>query len=156
MWITLTTIVFIEAEWSWAWSASLSREFIFYAQWCIDWWKTANISFIFPLQHFYVFLLLQLAEMLIESLFLLLQSCFSDHKKASNLEAYVEWFNRLSYLVATEICMVSHGREEERRIISALQENKRKERFGCNYWLVASNKIVENTDHNFPNEGDKS
>uniref|UniRef100_A0A7N8Y6F8 RasGEF domain family member 1B n=1 Tax=Mastacembelus armatus TaxID=205130 RepID=A0A7N8Y6F8_9TELE len=32
-------------------------------------------------------------------------SCFSDHKKASNLEAYVEWFNRLSYLVATEICM---------------------------------------------------
>lgn len=35
------------------------------------------------------------------------QSCYSDHKKASNLEAYVEWFNRLSYLVATEICMVS-------------------------------------------------
>ncbi|XP_068461162.1 ras-GEF domain-containing family member 1B-A isoform X1 [Clinocottus analis] len=33
------------------------------------------------------------------------KSCFSDHKKASNLEAYVEWFNRLSYLVATEICM---------------------------------------------------
>lgn len=38
---------------------------------------------------------------------LLLQSCYSDRKKASNLEAYVEWFNRLSYLVATEICMVS-------------------------------------------------
>lgn len=36
-----------------------------------------------------------------------LQSVFSDRKKASNLEAYVEWFNRLSYLVATEICMVS-------------------------------------------------
>ncbi|XP_060890214.1 ras-GEF domain-containing family member 1B-A-like [Labrus mixtus] len=33
------------------------------------------------------------------------KSCFSDHKKANNLEAYVEWFNRLSYLVATEICM---------------------------------------------------
>ncbi|KAA8592464.1 hypothetical protein FQN60_017919 [Etheostoma spectabile] len=33
------------------------------------------------------------------------KSCFSDHKKASNLEAYVEWFNRLSYLVATEICL---------------------------------------------------
>ncbi|KAI4898397.1 hypothetical protein NFI96_002298 [Prochilodus magdalenae] len=33
------------------------------------------------------------------------KSCFSDHKKTSNLEAYVEWFNRLSYLVATEICM---------------------------------------------------
>lgn len=40
---------------------------------------------------------------------LLLQSCFSDRKKVSNLEAYVEWFNRLSYLVATEICMVSLG-----------------------------------------------
>lgn len=50
--------------------------------------------------------------MLIESL-LLLQSCFSDHKKASNLEAYVEWFNRLSYLVATEICMVSKEREAD-------------------------------------------
>lgn len=46
--------------------------------------------------------------MLIKSV-LFLQSCFSDRKKASNLEAYVEWFNRLSYLVATEICMVSHG-----------------------------------------------
>uniref|UniRef100_A0A674PCS4 RasGEF domain family member 1B n=1 Tax=Takifugu rubripes TaxID=31033 RepID=A0A674PCS4_TAKRU len=33
------------------------------------------------------------------------KSCYSDRKKASNLEAYVEWFNRLSYLVATEICM---------------------------------------------------
>ncbi|XP_045069963.1 ras-GEF domain-containing family member 1B-A isoform X2 [Coregonus clupeaformis] len=33
------------------------------------------------------------------------KSCFSDHKKASSLEAYVEWFNRLSFLVATEICM---------------------------------------------------
>uniref|UniRef100_G3N446 RasGEF domain family member 1B n=1 Tax=Gasterosteus aculeatus aculeatus TaxID=481459 RepID=G3N446_GASAC len=33
------------------------------------------------------------------------KSCFSDHKKASSLEAYVDWFNRLSYLVATEICL---------------------------------------------------
>ncbi|PIO31343.1 hypothetical protein AB205_0013290, partial [Aquarana catesbeiana] len=33
------------------------------------------------------------------------ESCYSDRKKARNLEAYVEWFNRLSYLVATEICM---------------------------------------------------
>lgn len=37
----------------------------------------------------------------------LLQSCYGDRKKTRNLEAYVEWFNRLSYLVATEICMVS-------------------------------------------------
>ncbi|XP_060688106.1 ras-GEF domain-containing family member 1B-A isoform X1 [Hemiscyllium ocellatum] len=33
------------------------------------------------------------------------KNCFNHLKKASNLEAYVEWFNRLSYLVATEICM---------------------------------------------------
>lgn len=32
------------------------------------------------------------------------QPCFSD--KTKNLEAYVKWFNRLCYLVATEICMV--------------------------------------------------
>ncbi|XP_077999248.1 ras-GEF domain-containing family member 1B-like [Glandiceps talaboti] len=29
----------------------------------------------------------------------------ADIKKTNNLEAYVEWFNRLSYLVATEVCM---------------------------------------------------
>lgn len=44
---------------------------------------------------------------------LLLQSCFSDHKKASSLEAYVDWFNRLSYLVATEICLVRDTRRAE-------------------------------------------
>uniref|UniRef100_A0A8C2TCD0 RasGEF domain family member 1B n=1 Tax=Coturnix japonica TaxID=93934 RepID=A0A8C2TCD0_COTJA len=33
------------------------------------------------------------------------KSCYGDRKKSRNLEAYVEWFNRLSYLVATEICM---------------------------------------------------
>uniref|UniRef100_A0A8C9ERI6 RasGEF domain family member 1B n=1 Tax=Pavo cristatus TaxID=9049 RepID=A0A8C9ERI6_PAVCR len=33
------------------------------------------------------------------------KSCYRDRKKSRNLEAYVEWFNRLSYLVATEICM---------------------------------------------------
>lgn len=32
---------------------------------------------------------------------------FFRKRKTSNLEAYVSWFNRLSYLVATEICMVS-------------------------------------------------
>ncbi|KAM8765370.1 ras-GEF domain-containing family member 1C isoform 2-T2 [Rhynchonycteris naso] len=31
--------------------------------------------------------------------------CFND--KTKNLEAYVKWFNRLCYLVATEICMPS-------------------------------------------------
>ncbi|KAM9511958.1 ras-GEF domain-containing family member 1C-like [Salvelinus alpinus] len=34
------------------------------------------------------------------------QPCFSEQKKkTTNLEAYVRWFNRLCYLVATEICM---------------------------------------------------
>uniref|UniRef100_A0A8C3FPB7 RasGEF domain family member 1C n=1 Tax=Chrysemys picta bellii TaxID=8478 RepID=A0A8C3FPB7_CHRPI len=33
------------------------------------------------------------------------KSCFNEQKKTSNLEAYVKWFNRLCYLVATEICM---------------------------------------------------
>ncbi|XP_029455994.1 ras-GEF domain-containing family member 1B isoform X2 [Rhinatrema bivittatum] len=33
------------------------------------------------------------------------KSCYGDRRKTRNLEAYVEWFNRLSYLVATEICM---------------------------------------------------
>lgn len=63
--------------------------------------------------------------MLIESL-LLLQSCFSDHKKASNLEAYVEWFNRLSYLVATEICMVSNEPQSTLK-----QEPLQEEKLGC-------------------------
>ncbi|XP_056667692.1 ras-GEF domain-containing family member 1C isoform X3 [Monodelphis domestica] len=31
--------------------------------------------------------------------------CFSEQNKTNNLEAYVKWFNRLCYLVATEICM---------------------------------------------------
>lgn len=44
------------------------------------------------------------------------KGCFSDHKKASNLEAYVEWFNRLSYLVATEICM-SGKKKQRARVI---------------------------------------
>lgn len=60
--------------------------------------------------------------MLIESvLLLLLQNCFSDHKKACNLEAYVDWFNRLSYLVATEICLVSNENETRFLLIKPLR-----------------------------------
>lgn len=72
----------------------------------MDWeeeWN-ANISS----TSIWTILALQLPALLIENLLLLLQSCFSDRKKASNLEAYVDWFNRLSYLVATEICLVSN------------------------------------------------
>lgn len=31
---------------------------------------------------------------------------FRDLKKTRNLESYVQWFNRLSYFVATEVCKV--------------------------------------------------
>ncbi|XP_063066552.1 ras-GEF domain-containing family member 1B-B isoform X2 [Engraulis encrasicolus] len=33
-----------------------------------------------------------------------IEMLFFNKRRASNLEAYVDWFNRLSYLVATEIC----------------------------------------------------
>lgn len=36
-----------------------------------------------------------------------LDACYKDLKKTSNLECYIQWFNRLSYLVATHACMVS-------------------------------------------------
>lgn len=47
-------------------------------------------------------------QLYLSVLFFPSQTCFSEQKKTSNLEAYVKWFNRLCYLVATEICMVSY------------------------------------------------
>ncbi|XP_045140072.1 ras-GEF domain-containing family member 1B isoform X2 [Echinops telfairi] len=44
------------------------------------------------------------------------KTCYSDRKKTRNLEAYVEWFNRLSYLVATEICMPVKKKHRARMI----------------------------------------
>uniref|UniRef100_A0A8C3XKK1 RasGEF domain family member 1B n=2 Tax=Chelydra serpentina TaxID=8475 RepID=A0A8C3XKK1_CHESE len=44
------------------------------------------------------------------------KSCYADQKKTRNLEAYVEWFNRLSYLVATEICMPVKKKHRARMI----------------------------------------
>lgn len=40
------------------------------------------------------------------------ETSFRDIKKTSNLEAYVQWFNRLSYFVASEIC--SHLKKKKR------------------------------------------
>ncbi|KAK3579555.1 hypothetical protein CHS0354_028394 [Potamilus streckersoni] len=40
------------------------------------------------------------------------KTTYRDMKKTSNLEAYVQWFNRLSYLVATEVC--SHLKKKNR------------------------------------------
>ena len=34
------------------------------------------------------------------------QATYKDMKQTKNFESYVQWFNRLSYFVATEICMV--------------------------------------------------
>lgn len=33
------------------------------------------------------------------------ETSYKDLKKTTNLESYVQWFNRLSYFVATEVCM---------------------------------------------------
>eukprot|EP00062_Callorhinchus_milii_P001489 gi/632936670/ref/XP_007895686.1/ PREDICTED: ras-GEF domain-containing family member 1A isoform X2 [Callorhinchus milii] len=42
------------------------------------------------------------------------KSCRSDIKKTYNLEAYDNWFNRLSSLVATEICRVGKKKQRTR------------------------------------------
>ena len=44
------------------------------------------------------------------------QPLYRDLKKTSNIEAYVEWFNRLSYLVATEICVSDKKRNRTRLV----------------------------------------
>lgn len=41
-----------------------------------------------------------------------LDACYKDLKKTSNLECYIQWFNRLSYLVATHACM--HVKRKQR------------------------------------------
>uniref|UniRef100_A0A3P9GX24 RasGEF domain family, member 1Bb n=1 Tax=Oryzias latipes TaxID=8090 RepID=A0A3P9GX24_ORYLA len=41
---------------------------------------------------------------------------FFRKRKTSNLEAYVSWFNRLSFLVATEICMPAKKKQRARII----------------------------------------
>lgn len=44
------------------------------------------------------------------------QKGFFRKRKTNNLEAYVNWFNRLSYLVATEICMPAKKKHRARII----------------------------------------
>ncbi|XP_046476441.1 uncharacterized protein [Neodiprion pinetum] len=41
-----------------------------------------------------------------------LETSFKDMKKTRNLESYVQWFNRLSYFVATEVC--KHAKKKQR------------------------------------------
>ena len=43
-----------------------------------------------------------------------LEQSFNDMKKTRNLESYVQWFNRLSYLVATEIVMQTKKKQRVR------------------------------------------
>lgn len=35
------------------------------------------------------------------------ETSFKDMKKTRNLESYIQWFNRLSYFVATQVCSVT-------------------------------------------------
>lgn len=37
------------------------------------------------------------------------QTSYQDLKMTHNLEAYVQWFNHLSYVVASEVCSVSQS-----------------------------------------------
>ncbi|CAL4076913.1 unnamed protein product [Meganyctiphanes norvegica] len=41
-----------------------------------------------------------------------LDACYKDLKKTNNLESYIQWFNRLSYLVATHSC--THVKKKQR------------------------------------------
>uniref|UniRef100_A0A6M2DLT5 Putative guanine nucleotide exchange factor n=1 Tax=Xenopsylla cheopis TaxID=163159 RepID=A0A6M2DLT5_XENCH len=41
-----------------------------------------------------------------------LETSFKDMKKTRNLESYVQWFNRLSHFVATEVC--KHAKKKQR------------------------------------------
>ena len=37
------------------------------------------------------------------------ETSFKDMKKTRNLESYIQWFNRLSYFVATQVCSVRYS-----------------------------------------------
>ena len=41
----------------------------------------------------------------------------NDMKRTNNLEAYIEWFNRFSYLVATELCIVDKKIKNRARVL---------------------------------------
>ncbi|XP_058442701.1 uncharacterized protein LOC131425117 isoform X2 [Malaya genurostris] len=53
-----------------------------------------------------------------------LEISIKDMKKTRNLESYVQWFNRLSYIVATEVC--KHSKKKQRaRVIEYWIETAR-------------------------------
>ncbi|KAL3284621.1 hypothetical protein HHI36_018775 [Cryptolaemus montrouzieri] len=47
---------------------------------------------------------------------LLLETSFKDMKKTRNLEQYVQWFNRLSYFVATQVCRYPKKKQRVRMV----------------------------------------
>ena len=64
-------------------------------------------------------------------------------KKTSNIEAYVEWFNRLSYLVATEICVSDKKRNRAKLLeffMDAAAECRRLNNF--NSYMAISGKLA--------------
>lgn len=54
-----------------------------------------------------------------------LLQCRGDVTKTYNLEAYDNWFNCLSMLVATEICRVGICRKQDSKMIPALRTKGR-------------------------------
>ncbi|XP_065195397.1 ras-GEF domain-containing family member 1B-like [Sycon ciliatum] len=58
------------------------------------------------------------AEEFIQTFVSVESPCTTDGemKLTRNLEAYVEWFNRLSYLIAMEICCSSKSRDKKKRV----------------------------------------
>ncbi|XP_044766966.1 ras-GEF domain-containing family member 1B-like isoform X1 [Coccinella septempunctata] len=46
----------------------------------------------------------------------LLETSFKDMKKTRNLEQYVQWFNRLSYFVATQVCKYQKKKQRVRMV----------------------------------------
>ena len=58
-----------------------------------------------------------------------LESTYKDLKKTNNLESYVQWFNRLSYLVATQACSVSVSMSDNYNYIRGLANEDKNTRY---------------------------
>ncbi|KAG7254997.1 hypothetical protein CRUP_013426 [Coryphaenoides rupestris] len=80
--------------------------------------------------------------------------CFSDQKKTSNLEAYVRWFNRLCYLVATEICMPAKKKQRAQVIEFFIDVARECFNIGNFNSLMAIISWVLNMEPSFPAEED--
>lgn len=72
-----------------------------------------------------------------------METSFKDMKKTRNLESYIQWFNRLSYFVATQVCSVrlmfltiSTVSTHARLVFLITQNVKKKQRVKViEYWI---------------------